>query len=215
MGKSIGDDFREGKVTLPVILAYQRGDDEERRFWRDAVSGRAAGDSELARAVALVKSSRAVDDTLARARHYGARAIDSLAAFPQGEARAALTETVEFAIARRRPHARTRLARTPFDRGPGAARPRPSTGSGRTGKIGLPGLGWKGSRELGDHVLRQAQDERIGWCPALTSVRGELVEPRDRAGWPFMFTCCGVRTAATTSGTPIISTRGSARIDRD
>ena len=100
MGKSIGDDFREGKVTLPVILAYQRGSDEERGFWRDAVSGRAAGDAELARAVGLVKSSHAVDDTLARARHYGTRAIDALAGFPQGEARAALTETVEFAIAR-------------------------------------------------------------------------------------------------------------------
>ncbi|MFC3713976.1 polyprenyl synthetase family protein [Sphingoaurantiacus capsulatus] len=100
MGKSIGDDFREGKVTLPVILAYQRASEEDRLFWRDAVSGRAAGDEELARAVELLKSSRAVDDTLARARHYGSRAIDALAHFPNGPARAALTETVEFAIAR-------------------------------------------------------------------------------------------------------------------
>ncbi len=100
MGKSIGDDFREGKVTLPVILAYQRGSEEERKFWRDAVSGRAAGEAELARAVGLIRSSRALDDTLARARHYGTRAIDALSAFPQGEARAALSETVEFAISR-------------------------------------------------------------------------------------------------------------------
>ena len=100
MGKSIGDDFREGKVTLPVILAYQRADEADRAFWRDAVSGRAAGDDELARAVGLLRSSRAIDDTLARARHYGSRAIDALAGFPNGPARAALTETVEFAIAR-------------------------------------------------------------------------------------------------------------------
>jgi octaprenyl-diphosphate synthase len=100
MGKSIGDDFREGKVTLPVILAYQRAGDADRTFWRDAVSGRAAGDAELARAVELLRSSRAIDDTLARARHYGSRAIDALAGFANGPARAALTETVEFAIAR-------------------------------------------------------------------------------------------------------------------
>ena len=100
MGKSIGDDFREGKVTLPVILAYQRADEADRKFWRDAVSGRAAGDAELAKAVELLRSSRAIDDTLARARHYGTRAMDALAGFPNGPARAALTETVEFAIAR-------------------------------------------------------------------------------------------------------------------
>jgi octaprenyl-diphosphate synthase len=100
MGKSIGDDFREGKVTLPVILAYQRADAADRLFWREAVAGRAAGDAELARAVELLRSSRAIDDTLARARHYGVRAIDALAGFPNGPARAALTETVEFAIAR-------------------------------------------------------------------------------------------------------------------
>lgn len=100
MGKSIGDDFREGKVTLPVILAYQRAEAADRAFWRDAISGRAAGDAELARAVELLRSSRAIDDTLARARHYGSRAIDSLAGFANGPARAALTETVEFAIAR-------------------------------------------------------------------------------------------------------------------
>jgi octaprenyl-diphosphate synthase len=100
MGKSIGDDFREGKVTLPVILAYQRGDEAARAFWREAIAGRAVGDDDLAQAVAHLRSTRAIDDTLARARHYGARAIDALAIFPQSEPRAALTETVEFAIAR-------------------------------------------------------------------------------------------------------------------
>jgi octaprenyl-diphosphate synthase len=100
MGKSIGDDFREGKVTLPVILAYQRGDEAARAFWREAISGRAAGEAELTQAVALLRASRAIDDTLARARFYGTRAIDALAGFSRGPAHAALVETVEFAIAR-------------------------------------------------------------------------------------------------------------------
>jgi octaprenyl-diphosphate synthase len=100
MGKDAGDDFRDGKITLPVILAYARGNDETRDFWRRAMSGRANGDAELARAGDLLRSTNAVADTMARARHYGARAIDALAGFPKGPARAALTETVEFAIAR-------------------------------------------------------------------------------------------------------------------
>ena len=100
MGKDAGDDFRDGKVTLPVILAHARGNDEDRRFWRDAMLGRAAGEAELKRATALLHSSGAIDDTMARARVYGGRAIDALAAFPHGAPRDALIETVEFAIAR-------------------------------------------------------------------------------------------------------------------
>ena len=100
MGKDAGDDFRDGKLTLPVILAYARGSEAERRFWREAMLGRAAGDEELRQATALLRSCGAIDDTLDRARLYGARAIDALAAFPKGAARAALVETVEFAIAR-------------------------------------------------------------------------------------------------------------------
>ena len=100
MGKDVGDDFRDGKITLPVILAYARGNAEEREFWRLAMRGRANGEAELARASALLQSTHAVADTMARARHYGARAIDALAGFTNGPAKAALIETVEFAIAR-------------------------------------------------------------------------------------------------------------------
>ena len=100
MGKSIGDDFREGKITLPVILAYQRGDAAAKKFWRDAMTGRANGDAELEQAIAHLRETKAIDDTLARARHYGTRAIDALAIFPNSSAKAALIETVEFAIAR-------------------------------------------------------------------------------------------------------------------
>jgi octaprenyl-diphosphate synthase len=100
MGKDAGDDFREGKMTLPVILAYARGDDESRAFWKEAVLGRRIGDADFAHAVDLVRSTRAVDDTLARARHYGQRAIDALGIFPASAAKDAMIEAVEFAVAR-------------------------------------------------------------------------------------------------------------------
>lgn len=100
MGKDAGDDFREGKMTLPVILAYARGNEEERTFWKDAVEGRRTSDEDFAHAIALVRKSRAVDDTMARARHYGGLAIEALRGFPDGPAKAAMIEAVEFAVAR-------------------------------------------------------------------------------------------------------------------
>ncbi|MET0245513.1 MAG: polyprenyl synthetase family protein, partial [Sphingomonas sp.] len=100
MGKDAGDDFREGKMTLPVILAYARGNDEERAFWKAAVTGHRNSDEDFVEAIRLVQASHSVDDTLARARHYGQRAIDAIGAFPSGKAKDAMVEAVEFAVAR-------------------------------------------------------------------------------------------------------------------
>ena len=100
MGKGVGDDFRDGKVTLPVILAYARGSEAERRFWQQAMAGSRASDEDLRHATGLLERSGALADTIDRARTYGQRAIDALGPFPAGKAKAALTEAVEFAIAR-------------------------------------------------------------------------------------------------------------------
>ena len=100
MGKGVGDDFRDGKMTLPLILAYARGSADDRSFWEAAVAGERITDQDLAQAIALMQSSGALSDTIGRARHYGRRAIDALGPFPPGKARAALTEAVEFAVAR-------------------------------------------------------------------------------------------------------------------
>jgi octaprenyl-diphosphate synthase len=100
MGKGVGDDFRDGKMTLPLILAYARGGEKDRAFWRSAISGESTSDQDLAHAIQLMRSTDALADTIERARHYGRRAIDALAPFPSGKAKSALTEAVEFAIAR-------------------------------------------------------------------------------------------------------------------
>jgi octaprenyl-diphosphate synthase len=100
MGKGVGDDFRDGKMTLPVILAYARGSEADRDFWRAAISGDRSNDFDLAQAVGLLRSTGALDDTIERARFYARRAIDALAIFPSGKAKAALAEAAEFAVAR-------------------------------------------------------------------------------------------------------------------
>ena len=100
MGKVRGDDFRDGKVTLPVILAYARGTADDRRFWTAAMRGERASDEDLATATRLIHSTGALDDTMERARFYARRAIDALAPFPAGRSRSAMSQAVEFAVAR-------------------------------------------------------------------------------------------------------------------
>lgn len=100
MGKGVGDDFRDGKVTLPVILAYARGSTEEREFWKLAITGHRTSDEDLAFATSLLRKHGTIEDTLARARHYGQRAVDAIGGFRASQAKAALTEAVAFAVAR-------------------------------------------------------------------------------------------------------------------
>jgi len=89
MGKGVGDDFRDGKMTLPVILAYARGSEDDRTFWRSAMSGERVSDEDLGHAIQLLRSTDALSDTVERARQYGRRAIDSLTKFPASKAKSA------------------------------------------------------------------------------------------------------------------------------
>ena len=100
MGKGVGDDFRDGKMTLPVILAYARGNDDDRAFWRAAIGGERVSDEDLAHAIDLLRDTGALADTIERARLYGRRAIDALAIFPASKAKSAMVEAAEFAVAR-------------------------------------------------------------------------------------------------------------------
>jgi octaprenyl-diphosphate synthase len=100
LGKNIGDDFREGKITLPVVLAFRRGSDAEREFWRRTLERGETTDADLDHAIGLMVKHRALEDTIGRAHHYGAIARDALALFPDSTMKSALVETVDFCIAR-------------------------------------------------------------------------------------------------------------------
>jgi octaprenyl-diphosphate synthase len=100
LGKNVGVDFREGKITLPVVLSFRRGSDSERVFWRRTLEDGDATDSDLETAVSLMNKHRALEDTVKRARHYGSIAKDALALFPDSAMKAALVEAVDFSIGR-------------------------------------------------------------------------------------------------------------------
>ncbi len=100
LGKAVGDDFRDGKITLPVILAFARGSDEERVFWRRCLEEQDIQDGDLEHALALMEKHGSLADTVTRARHYGNVAKDSLGVFPAGPLRQAMTDIVDFCIER-------------------------------------------------------------------------------------------------------------------
>jgi octaprenyl-diphosphate synthase len=100
LGKNVGDDFREGKITLPVVLAFRRGNDVEREFWIRALERGEIGGGDLDHAVRLMTKHRALEDTINRAQHYGAMAVDALALFPASPMKAALEQVVAFCLAR-------------------------------------------------------------------------------------------------------------------
>lgn len=100
LGKTVGDDFREGKITLPVILAFRRGNDDERQFWKRALVKLDQDDDSLDQALRLMQNHGTLEDTVSRARHYGDKAVDALGIFPESKARQALEAIVGFCVAR-------------------------------------------------------------------------------------------------------------------
>jgi octaprenyl-diphosphate synthase len=100
LGKTVGDDFREGKITLPVILAFRRGNDEERTFWRRTLEDLERTDDDLARAIELMEKHGALSDSVDRARHYGAIARDALGIFKECPEKRALINLIDFCIQR-------------------------------------------------------------------------------------------------------------------
>jgi octaprenyl-diphosphate synthase len=100
LGKRVGDDFREGKITLPVVLSYRRSSVEERAFWRRTLQDGVIGDADLDEAIALMRRHNAIEETIERACLYGKEAREALYVFPKSEARTALLDAIDFSIIR-------------------------------------------------------------------------------------------------------------------
>lgn len=100
LGKSIGDDFQEGKITLPVIHAYRHGSEEERLFWRKNIEQKARAEGSLQRAITLIRERGSLDYSMQRAKQFAEEAKMQLEHLPPSEARDALALLADFSVAR-------------------------------------------------------------------------------------------------------------------
>jgi len=100
LGKSVGDDFREGKITLPVILAFRRGTEAERAFWHRTIVDGDIKDGDIEEAVASMHRHGAIEATFERASSYGRIARDAMEIFPEGKEKKALQDVIAFCIDR-------------------------------------------------------------------------------------------------------------------
>jgi len=100
LGKTIGDDFREGKLTLPVVYAINRATEAERDFWRRALENLEQGEGDLEQAIQLIERHRGFADALDLAREHGKIAMAALLSLPMKPIRGALANLVDFCIDR-------------------------------------------------------------------------------------------------------------------
>ncbi|WP_116132464.1 polyprenyl synthetase family protein [Tropicimonas sp. IMCC34043] len=100
IGKNVGDDFRERKLTLPVIKAVAAADAEEREFWRRVIEKGRQQDGDLQRALELLERHDALEATRIEALRWAEIAKSSLETMPDGEVRAMLTDLADYVVAR-------------------------------------------------------------------------------------------------------------------
>ena len=100
MGKSLGDDFREGKITAPVVHALQRATDEELKFWTRTLGDLQQDENDFIHAKEILEAHGSINAAITMARDYGRQAEQALLTFPQNEVRDMLQNIVTFTIDR-------------------------------------------------------------------------------------------------------------------
>ena len=99
-GKMIGDDFKEGKMTLPIILALRRSNKTENSFWKKTIQDGQIDPGDFQKACSILKKRKILNDIYIRAKHYGAIAKDALGIFDDSKEKNILLNIVDFVIDR-------------------------------------------------------------------------------------------------------------------
>lgn len=100
MGKDAGDDFREGKLTLPVLLALAKADQSERAFWSRTLKDREVLPGDFARARDLIAKHRALESGRIQARDHATAARHALAVLPAAPMITLMDELLDFVVTR-------------------------------------------------------------------------------------------------------------------
>ncbi|HYZ61876.1 MAG TPA: polyprenyl synthetase family protein [Acetobacteraceae bacterium] len=100
LGKTVGDDFREGKITMPVLAAYRAGDARAREFWVRTIEANSQQERDLEHALELIRATGAIGTTLDLAADFAASAKERLAAFPPSALRDTLADVADYTVSR-------------------------------------------------------------------------------------------------------------------
>jgi octaprenyl-diphosphate synthase len=100
LGKALGDDFRDGKITLPVILAIAEANETERSFWQRTLEELDQQDGDFDTALELIDKYGALSASIERAKIYAKQATEALADFPDDLYRRALIGIAADSISR-------------------------------------------------------------------------------------------------------------------
>ncbi len=100
MGKNLGDDFRDGKITMPVILAWQDGSSEERQFWERTQANLDFHEGDFEKAVAILTRHCAIERSIEAAKREVQIAIKSLSELPDSSLKKALISAALFSVKR-------------------------------------------------------------------------------------------------------------------
>jgi len=100
LGKAVGDDFRDGKITLPVVLAFERGTEDEKKFWQRTLEQGEQNEDDLVQAIKLMEHHGALKDSMTKATDFANTAKKALTSFPESPSKAAMLDLVDFCIER-------------------------------------------------------------------------------------------------------------------
>lgn len=100
MGKNVGDDFKERKITLPVIISYAKSDENERKFWDRTINDGIQHKDDLNQALSIIKAHNAIDESLKVAKSIANSAIGCVSIFPDSEVKATMIDILDFVVNR-------------------------------------------------------------------------------------------------------------------
>ncbi|CAI3922664.1 Geranylgeranyl pyrophosphate synthase (IspA) (PDB:2AZJ) [Commensalibacter communis] len=100
LGKTVGDDFREGKITYPILIAYQQADAEEKKFWERVIEACDQNEDDLKHALFLIHKHQALEATLQEAMNFANKACDAIRFFPEGELHSLFEDIARYTVNR-------------------------------------------------------------------------------------------------------------------
>lgn len=100
LGKTIGDDFREGKITYPILIAYEKSNADEKMFWQRVIAEGKQKEGDLEYALTLIRKYQAIETTLNEAMNFAKKACEALVIFPENELHILLKNTALYTVHR-------------------------------------------------------------------------------------------------------------------